>query len=144
MNKDNMSNIIKEISELIKKVHNRLNSLRVEIYAGQSSEETDKKIEGIQRLLLRKNNNFFSNSSKSTNIVVSYENSGSIAFVILCNSREKATDENILISTNSFFLNLYNEVKSRMEYSGTHSFIIVELPHSVIKLRWTFASSVNI
>lgn len=80
-----------------------------------------------------------------SNIVMSHESSGSIAFVIACDDREKATDRNILLAVNTFYLNLFDSVESEMEYmSGNHTRVIVTTPIDRFKLRWTFTETVNI
>ena len=82
---------------------------------------------------------------ENTNIVVSYS-SGSIAFIIACDDRKKATNRNILLAVNTFYLKLYNEVDSRMVKSlGEYTKILVTAPdNTLIALNWTFSDMVSI
>lgn len=81
----------------------------------------------------------------NTNIVVSYS-SGSIAFIIACDNRKKATDENILLAVNTFYLKMYSEVESRMVKSLVeHTKILVTAEDNpLIALNWTFCDMVSI
>lgn len=82
----------------------------------------------------------------NTDIVVSYQNGGSFAFIIKCECRSQATDENIISAVERFYKRLWGEAKAKMVPTIVQGYtnIHVEIPGETLRLTWSFAPSLEI